>query len=366
MNTPYLETTQKQEGWQATFAFQVFHRPAAEWLSMRWGFNAGALLDEALDRYRLFIESQSLSEAAFLANDQLADRTLTLRGINLLGKGLQMALIGKTISTDKSHAQQAAKDYARELFSTFPHDFILQPAEEKKDYESLYGRDFFTKIPQVAAIQRAAALIQPLEKYQYFSGIWQSSPRANEQIWRALSNTQKTAMLNITLQPSIMYSGEKEMLLDAKKTIANIYIDAKEDEEQEESIFADYLTWAEAYIKRRLTPWKNFFQLQIHVLMDGPVDENLLRSIAAPITRVPTENSMPGFQILRPASREEEKEWCERICSLDFITTTMHINDLADVDEAFAVFRLPYRPEAGLPGANFISAVTDPPTPPSG
>ena len=51
MNIPYLETIQKQEGWQTTFAFQVFHRPAAEWLSMRWGFNAGALLDEALDRF---------------------------------------------------------------------------------------------------------------------------------------------------------------------------------------------------------------------------------------------------------------------------------------------------------------------------
>ena len=55
MNTPYLETVQTLQGWQATFAFQVFHRPAEESLAMRWGFNAGALLDEALDRNRLFI-----------------------------------------------------------------------------------------------------------------------------------------------------------------------------------------------------------------------------------------------------------------------------------------------------------------------
>lgn len=362
MNAPYLETVQRRGGWQAAFAFQIFHRPAEEWLAMRWGFNASALLDEALDRYRLFIESQSLSEAAFLANDQPADRTLTLRGINLPGEGLQMAVLGKASAPEKPAAQQAARDYAREIFSIFPHDFIVRPAEEKTDYDRLYGRDFFAKNFQVASIQRAMAYIPPMEKHQYFSGIWQSSQRASEQIWRALSNMQKVSMLNITIQPAIMYEGEKKMLLDAKKTIMDINAEAEENEKREENIFSAHLAWADASIKRRLVPWKKFFQLQIHVLVDGAVDENLLRSIGATITRDTNENSMPGFQILRPASREEEKEWREQIRSLDFISTSMHIDDLADVDEAFAVFRLPYRPESGLPGANFISAVKEPPT----
>lgn len=366
MNTSYLETVQTLQGWQATFAFQIFHRPAGEWLAMRWGFNAGALLDEALDRYRLFIESQSLSEAAFLANDQPADRTLTLRGLNLPGEGLQMALLGKATAVEKAQAQQAARDYAREIFSTFPHDFIVQPAEEKTDYDRLYGRNFFTRSPQAAAIQRGMAFIPPMEKHQYFSGIWQSSQRANEQVWRALSNMQKAAMLNITIQPSVMYEGEKKMLLDAKKMIADINAKTNEDDQQEENVFAAHLAWADAQIKQRLVPWKKFFQLQIHVLVDGPVDENLLRSIGSTITRDSKDNLLPGFQVLRPNSKEEEKEWRERIRSLDFVTTSMHINDLADVDETFAVFRLPLRPDAGLPGANFISAEKEPPTTPSG
>ncbi len=366
MNTPYLETVQTLQGWQATFAFQVFHRPAEEWLAMRWGFNAGALLDEALDRYRLFIESQSLSEAAFLANDQPADRTLALRGINLPGEGLQMALLGKTNAPEKAQTQQAARDYAREIFSIFPHDFILQPAEEKADYDRLYGKDFFAKSPQAASIQRAMAYIPPMEKRQYFSGIWQSSQRASEQVWRALSNMPKTTMLNITIQPSIMYEGEKKMLLDAKKAITDINAEAGEDDEQEENTFAAHLTWADDYIKRRLAPWKKFFQLQIHVLVDGPVDESLLRSIGSTVTRDSNGNSTPGFQVLQPNSKEEEKEWRERIRQFDFVTAAMHINDLADVDETFAVFRLPFRPDAGLPGANFISAVKGVPTTPSG
>lgn len=361
MKTPYLETVQTPENWQATFALQVFHRPAAEWLAMRWGFNAGALLDEALDRHRLFIESQALSEAAFLANDQLADRTLTLRGINLPGEGLQMALLGKASAPEKAQAQQAARDYAREIFSIFPHDFIVKPAEEKTDYDRLCGRDFFAKSPQTAAIQRGMAFIPPMEKHQYLSGIWQASHRAHEQVWRALSNMQKTTMLSITIQPAIMYAGEKEMLLQAKKWISDIETNADEDvdKEQEENIYSDHLAWAEAQIKQRLIPWKKFFQLQIHVLVDGAVDENLLRSIGAAITRDTNENSMPGFQISRPNSREEEREWRERIRSLDFVPVSMHINDLADIDEVFAVFRFPYRPEAGLPGTNFISAVNE-------
>ncbi|MBE0670304.1 MAG: hypothetical protein IH588_06935, partial [Anaerolineales bacterium] len=314
MNTPYLETVQTQEGWQTTFAFQVFHRPADEWMAMRWGFNAGALLDEALDRYRLFIESQALSEGAYLSNEQPADRTLTLRGINLPNEGLQMALLGKSTAPEKAQAQQAAKDYAREIFSIFPHDFITQPAEEKADYDRLFGRELFAKNPQVASIQRAMVFIPPMEKYQYFSGIWQTSQRANEQVWRALSNTQNTTMLNITIQPSILHEGEKEMLLDAKKMIADILAadaHAGKDIHQKENTFSAHLAWADAHIKRQLSPWKKFFQVQIHVLANGAVDENLLRSIGATVTRDTNENSIPGFQVLRPQSKEEEKEWCE-------------------------------------------------------
>ncbi len=137
----------------------------------------------------------------------------------------------------------------------------------------------------------------------------------------------------------------------------------QEEKKQEESIFSDYMTWADAYIKRRLTLWKNFFLLQVHVLVDGAVDENLLRSIGSTITRDSKDASMPGFQIVRPNSADEEKAWREWIRSLDCLPSSMHIHDLADVDEAFAVFRLPYRPDAGLPGANFISAVKEPPKP---
>lgn len=339
------------------FAFRVFHRPAEEWLAMRWGFNASALLEEALDRYSLFIESQALSEAAFLANDR-PGRALVMRGMNLPGQGLQMALLGKAASPEKPLALQAAKDYAREISSIFPHDFILQPAEEKADYEGLIGRGFLAERPQIALIQRGKTVLPPIHNHQYFTGFWQSSPRGNEQVWRALSNMQPAAMLNIILQPAILFEGEKEVLLDAKKR--------KPRNGQEAGIFSPYVVWADEYIERRLAPWKKFFLLQIHVLVDGIVDENLLRSIGAAITRDMNGASLPGFQIVRPNSAEEAAEWRGRIRVMDFLPPQMHITDLADLDEVFSVFRFPYRPETGLPGANFISAVKDPPAASSG
>lgn len=363
MKTPYLEITQHMhDGWQAIFAFQIFHRPADEWLAMRWGFNAGALLDEALDRYKLFIESQALNEATILEKGEIADRTLVLRGMNLPGEGLQITLLGRVNAAEKALAQQTASDYAREIFSIFPHDFLIQPAETKPEYDRLYGKDFFARNPQAACIQRGMALIPSVHKHQYFSGLWQSSARASEQVWRALSNMSQAAMLNITLQPSIMYRGEKELLLDAKEKIAlpkreNPELDSQKPDEV---IYAPYIAWADDYIKRRLASWKKFFLLQIHILVDGRVDENLLRSIGSAITRDINEALMPGFKTVRPNSIDDEKEWIQKIRSLDFIPTSTHMDDLADLDEVFAVFRIPYRLESDLPGTNFIPAEKEP------
>lgn len=368
MNAPYIEIIQTPHGTHALFAFQVSHRSPAEWLAMRWGFNAGALLEEALERYKLFITAQSLSESAFLASDQ-PDRTLAMRGINLPGEGMLMALLGKTFSVDKKQAVLAAENYARELYSIFPHDFILYPAETKAVFERLYGRNFFAKKPHVAALQREIIYLPSVHNVQYVTGVWQGSSRSNEQVWRALSNLRQTAMLNIVLQPSLLFEGERKMLLEVgnkkdmlRKQVEDMLEDQEEIEEkkEEKDIYTVYQPWVNAYVERRLAPWKKFFLLQIHVLVDGIVDENILRAIGSTITCDNDKISSPGYQIIRPASAEDEHDWLERIRSLELLPPAMHIHDLADLDETFAVFRFPHLPEAGLPGVKFISTVDTP------
>lgn len=345
MNTPHLsDPIQTQDSWQVTFAFQVFHLPAGEWQKKRWGFSPAFLLEEALDRQRLFIESQAVNEETFLKGDE-PRRTLSLRGINLAGIGLQMALLGKVDSPNKTQAQEEARNYARGIFSIFPHDFLLHPAESQEEHDRLFGTSFFAKKPSPALIQRANAFIPLQRGYHRVASLWQSSVRANEQIWRALANMQQTTAFNIIAQPSILYKEEKEFLSKLQKE--------GNAEKGSEEIFP--YTWVDNYVKRRLAAWKIFFLLQVHVLAEGATDNNLLRSIGSALTQGTNDMPLPGFQTIHPGSTEEKTEWCKRIYDLDFVPSRLRIDDIADIDEVLSVFRFPYRPETGLPGTNFIN-----------
>jgi hypothetical protein len=70
---------------------------------------------------------------------------------------------------------------------------------------------------------------------------------------------------------------------------------------------------------------------------------------------------LPGYQA-RYSSSSENRQWSENIRSLDLTGNSSRLDDLADMDEVYSIFRFPYRPEAGLPGANFneIGKETDP------
>lgn len=345
MTLHFIETTQTSEGWQSAFAFQVFHRPAKEWKEMRWGFNTGVLLEEALDRNRLFLESQAVNETVFF-EDTTPTRTLAIRGINLPGSGLQMAVLGKVTAPDKTEAEQGGQSYAREVFSTFPHDFILKPTASKPEFDRLTGNALLLNNPSVVCIQRENTFIPPMRGFHYLNGFWQASTRSNEQIWRAMFGMDKMLAFNVLLQPTILFEDEKELLLEIKKKVL--------DSKDKPDIFLPYYPWVESYIKRRLAPWKKFFLLQVHVIAEGTVDENIARTIGSAMTRESNDTPLPGFHVTRPNTADEETEWCEDIRLLNLIPPQRRMDDLADVEEAFSVFRLPLPHELGLPGAGFI------------
>lgn len=345
MTKSFIETTETHEGWQSTFSFQAFHYPAEEWLKMRWGFNAGALLDEAMDRNRLFLEAQSINETLYF-DTELPTRTLVIRGIKRPDAGTQMSVLGKVIASSQAQAEQGAEKYAREIFSTFPHDLRLQPTETKAAHDKMAGNDLLSKKPGIVSIQRENTFIPPMSGFHYLNGFWQTSIRANEQIWRALSNMDQASMFNIILQPTILLEDEKELLLEIKKKVLDV--------EEKPAIYLPYYPWVESCIKRRLSPWKKFFLLQVHVVVEKEVDENLSRSIGSALTRDTDTSPLPGFHVTYPETENEAEEWIEDLRLLSLTPPQRRMDDLADLDEAFSVFRLPLRPEAGLPGVNFI------------
>ncbi|MBI5634707.1 MAG: hypothetical protein HZA15_14655 [Nitrospirae bacterium] len=351
MNTPFLELTKMQAGWSATFAFQVLHRPADEWLKMKWGFNAAALLEEAIDRQKLFIESQSITDDQFRAG-ALPNRALALRGINIPDAGLQMGLLGKIDAPSKEQAQQSGIHYAREIYSTFPHDFLLIPATSQEQYRQLAGEGLLTSKSSLAQIRRGIVPIFST-RYQYLTGFWQTGIRSNEQIWRALAAMPNPAMFNIVLQPSALFDSERQTLAEIKKRLASA--------EKDTGIIAINAPWLENCIKRRLATWKKYFVLQVHLVVEGEFDDNLPRSIGSALTRDTGDLPLPGSLVAEPEIETQSQTWREQIRRLEIVQSSIHLDDLADLDETFAAFRFPYRPEAGLPGANFLELKKEPP-----
>lgn len=339
MITPFIDTAEANNGWHSAFAFQVVHRSPEEWQKMRWGFNAAALLEEALDRTKLFIETHSVNDFSYFDKGQPVC-TIALRGQNIPSTGTIMVLLGKVIAQDK----QMGLDYARQIFSIFPHDFILLPAKTRDEYYKLAGIEFFSKKPNVVAIQRGQIFFPPMRLQHEIRGFWQASPRSNEQIWRALSNMTQGVILNILLQPTLLFDNEKERLIQIQKSVSDL--------DHKSEVLLPYQSWLEEYIKRRLAPWKKFFLVQVHVMFEGNVENHFLHSVGSAITRDSDELPLPGYEFLQPVSEAEKSEWITNIQSLT-VSNLREINDIADLDEAFAVFRFPFQPETGLPGTNF-------------
>jgi len=346
MTKPYIETTESHEGWQSTFSFQAFHHPIEDWLKMKWGFNAGALLEEAMDRIKLFLESQAINETLYFDND-LPTRTLVIRGLKRPNNDLQMAVLGKVAASGKELAEKSAERYAREIHSTFPHDFILKPAELIADHDRLAGNDLLSNNPGVVCIQRENTFIPPMRGFHYLNGFWQTSIRSNEQIWRALARMDRATIFSIMLQPTILLEDEKDLLLEIKKKVMD-------EVEDKPAIFLPYYPWVENCVQRRLSPWKKFFLLQVHIAAEGGVDENLSRSIGSALTRNTENSPLPGFHATFPETQDEAADWIQDLRLLNLTPPKRRMDDLADLDEVFSVFRLPLRPETGLPGANFI------------
>jgi hypothetical protein len=280
----------------------------------------------------------------------MQNNALALRGIQLPNLGLKMVLLGKSSASSKEQAQQAAQQYARGVFSTFPHDFLLVPAETESAYQLLSGEELLAGNSNIAQIQRGIISLPTAHGTHYLTGLWQASSRSNEQIWRALSAMPNEVLFNIVIQPSVLYDVEKHTLLDIKKSIS--------DPVQNNEVISAHIPWAESYIKRRLAVWKKFFLVQVHLVVDEGI-ENLIRSIGPALTRDSIDMALPGYQMLLASSEIESLQWRENIRSLELIQNSFHLQELADLDEVYSIFRFPYRPEAGLPGANFIELIKE-------
>ncbi|HSG43864.1 MAG TPA: hypothetical protein VLA72_11980, partial [Anaerolineales bacterium] len=156
MSTPWIETKKypdqsnlarsgSEYTWQAMFACQVKILPHQEWVKMRWGFNASALFDEALERQKLFLTSQHEAKGG-LSIENLDHRTLAFRYITRPSDGLLVTVLAKILGRTQVEADHKALAYYREIKSTFPYDYSLVPAASKDDFIYFTGEDILEDV----------------------------------------------------------------------------------------------------------------------------------------------------------------------------------------------------------------------------
>jgi hypothetical protein len=341
--------------WQAIFACQVGVRPFKEREKFKWGFSAAFLFEEALERQHLFVESQLNANPVHEHNEQ---RTLALRCISDANAGLRLVLVAKTLATTQEEACEAARKYCRELKAVFPYDYTLQPASTSDEFDRITGRELLKQCKtrdSIAQLQRFESPLQTSGGLIRMLGRWQTSLRSDEQVWRALANHPREIVLNVSLRPTVILEGERRSLLAMKesaRTPPNSPVD--------EPYLQNYEAWLDQFISRHISPWNRYFYLQILLAAPAGIDDYVFRSIGSAITRESREKASPGFQVAYPLDNQNAQEWSRYLDCLEMIHTGNHfvlprLSELANLEEAQAVFRLPYPPEVGYPNAHFLT-----------
>lgn len=335
--------------WQAIFACQVGVLDHQRWANLRWGFNAGVLFEEALERQKLFLESQHSFDTE-LGLEYPAIRAIAFRYINT-NDGLLITLIGKVSAKTKEQVEISAGDYYRELKSTFPYDYSLSPARSRNEFLTITGSELLLESGDqmdIVQIKRCEMPIPVNRNLPYLQGLWQSSGRAHEQIWRSLNAAQGKMLVNIVLRPTVLYDNDLEIYSTLASEVAQYQFG-----DNSQKVFNVYKEWCENFIKRRLTPWKKFFYLQFHIASVANINENFIRSAGTVLsqnlqTQNPQAQTLHGYQVIRPPLKRK-KEWGEKIYNMYLTSWRSQLSDprlseVADLEEVYSVVRIPYSP----------------------
>jgi hypothetical protein len=245
----------------------------------------------------------------------------------------------------------------REINAGFPYDYTVEPAKTEDEFERLTGRQILKKCDRsdsIAQIRRFENPLQTTKGVFRILGLWQTCARSDEQIWRALTQFSQEMILNISISPTTLFEDERRALLEMKHSAK-----LTKDTHSNEPYLDNYEAWIGPFVDRFISPWNRYLSLQVHLVSPSGFMDHIVRSIGSAVTRETEEMASPGYQVVHPLNNEEAKEWCGLLDCLDRIYTSKslllpRLSELVSLEEAHAVFRLPYPPETGIPGAIFL------------
>jgi hypothetical protein len=366
MSVPWIEIEEHRDGdaptrriypqaaWRAQFACHVGIPPYHEWVRRKWGLNASWLFDEALDRQRIFLESQYGYPDEF-GMEPRDYRTLAFRFIQRSGEGLLVVVLGKIHAPTADEARDRALSYYKEIKATIPYDYHLVPALTQEEFDLFSGKEIIDDpLSFFAEIKRLEFPLPPKNNSFHAQGFWKSSPHAHEQIWRSLAASPSPLLLNVSLRSTILYDSERDAYLQKPDDTSDL-----QTQPLDQITVAALNQWNKEAVDRRLSPWKKFFYLQLHLASTHKLSPDLFRTIGTSLA-INKEGLLPGYQVVLPR-QDEKASWRRNIKHLDFILSESYLScprlsAVADLEEVVEVMRLPYcPPEEGFPDFHFAN-----------
>jgi hypothetical protein len=327
----------------------------------QWGWNKGALMQEALDRQRLFIEAQHAYDELAI-NIDTNQRTLALRCIRYpKSDDLLLVLIGKIAEITQQKAKTNALELWQEISSIFPYEYDLLPAKTFDEFVYLTGFDIIKTTKDSEGwreIRRFDGMYNLIDQQIYMLGMWQQSQRANEQIWRALGGWKQPMIYNVLLRPTMLFDEERLSLL---KIIDSLNIVANKEEYKSNP----EIQWMLQNYRQLVTQLHFPFCVQVILVSPSTIPNYLIRAIGSGFCHSEEKGiTGPGYQKVCPNNKNlptlvNELLWLEPDFSYGgTVGSYTRLPYLFDSWGANTAFRFPFLAEAGLPGVMFSDSYT--------
>ncbi|MFC1936078.1 hypothetical protein ACFLYP_00265 [Chloroflexota bacterium] len=382
--------------WQAQFAYSVDIYSAEVWEVLRWGFNKLALAEEAFDRLRLFIRTQSYPNVPN-GKKQPASRTLALRCFKASGSSkISVTLLGKVYADSSPTVKEEADNYWHELTSAFPHDYPLHPICSKDEFEQAAGWPLITQSDRpdsFAEILRFEESVSTGEEDFYLIGRWKFSRFGNELIWRVLNEAKNPLLYEVILRPTILKISELTILSEWVKQVQRIkrkaeYFQSMRIKQDEDLFKAEYFgqkpemhqdrppekegeiplvkpfaIFASENLADQLENIHQPYVVQIRLISPFGLPEYVPRVVGSTMVHEEQQEPVtPGFQIEKPADLKQAECWRAQSLWLEPDLSPGRIirnkqfarlRKLVGLNDAQSLFRVPYPPAKGLPGVAF-------------
>ena len=345
--------------WQAQFACELFLRPAEELQKMQWGFNFGSVLEDHFSHMRAFLEAFHFKYEAG-AQEPEEQRTLALRCTSGPSSNyLHLALVGKICAATEAEVRRKAKEFWNEIKSNFPYEYEMVPAVEQSDFMQLAGWEILEKAftpESFVEIQRYENIVISGDRKFYILGSWNFSKTANEQIWRILANAEIPVLYDVLLRPAVLQMNELATIHELGKQVQEV-------SEENANLIAikPYLDIAvNNFTKLQGLRWYSYIS-QIRIVSLEKVPEYIPRTIGAALTHHEDKSPFaPGVQFVHPEDLGKMELWRRQIRHMDpdfglgkhANQHMVRVRKMADLDDAFAIFYLPFPSLFGLPDVN--------------